>query len=302
LKELVIEHIPPQGRRGARVRVSYRPEPAAQATSREAPFKFELSAEQRRAIQWYLEEYLLYPWGEFRTRAAGVEQMMVEVGEALFRAVFCNEEMRALYSRIANDLDKSRITIHAADAAGIALPWELLRDPTKAEYGELARLAYAFTRSQPDLVFDPAPPPAGDTFNILMVISRPGGPEGDVPFQSVARPLLELFRPHRDRVHLDVLRPSTFERLGQVLAEKPGYYHVVHFDGHGAFPSELYDAAAASQFYGEPGAQGLLAFEGEDGKSRLVTGEELGKVLARSRVPVVLLNACQSGMTHPESL
>ena len=33
-----------------------------------------------------------------------------------------------------------------------------------------------------------------------------------------------------------------------------------------------------------------------------VAGEELGALLAGKGVPVVLLNACQSGMTHPESL
>ena len=48
-----------------------------------------------------------------------------------------------------------------------------------------------------------------------MVISRPAGPERDVPFQSVARPLMELFRPHGERIHLDVLRPPTFEQLAR---------------------------------------------------------------------------------------
>ena len=33
-----------------------------------------------------------------------------------------------------------------------------------------------------------------------------------------------------------------------------------------------------------------------------MTGEELGALLAGKGVPVVLLNACQSGMTHPESI
>jgi hypothetical protein len=84
-----------------------------------------------------------------------------------------------------------------------------MRDPTRREYGDLARLAHAFVRSQPDVVCRPPLPAAAATFNILMVICRPGGPRGDVPFQSVARPLLELFRPHRDRIRLDVLRPTT---------------------------------------------------------------------------------------------
>ncbi len=192
----------------------------------------------------------------------------------------------------------TRIVIHAADSTGISLPWELLRDPERGEYGDLARLAHAFLRSQPDLIFDTPSVSNEDTFNILMVICRPGGPEGDVPFQSVARPLLESFRPHRERIRLDVLRPPTFEQLTRVLSDKPNFYHVLHFDGHGAFPTHV----DGRQVYGGSGEQGRLLFEGEDSKPREVTGQELGGLLAGKGVPVVLLNACQSGMTHPESL
>ena len=40
----------------------------------------------------------------------------------------------------------------------------------------------------------------------------------------------------------------------------------------------------------------------EGGGSREVTGAELGGLLAGKGVPAVILNACQSGMTHPEAL
>ena len=73
---------------------------------------------------------------------------------------------------------------------------------------------------------------------------------------------------------------------------------MLHFDGHGTFPQ----GGNPAQFYAQTGAQGRLLFEGEDGQPREVTGEELGGLLAGKGVPVVLLNACQSGMTRPESL
>ncbi|MBI3796026.1 MAG: CHAT domain-containing protein [Deltaproteobacteria bacterium] len=299
MKELTIHHLPAKGRGRPRVRVSYRPQEGAQARERETPFKFTVTDEPRRLIQWYLEEYLVYPWGEFRNRAQQVEQLMQQLGEELFEALFGSRETSALYAHVADDLANTRIVIHASDPAGIALPWELLRDPTRGEYGDLARLAYAFVRSQPDLIFQPPAPANQETFNILMVICRPGGPDGDVPFQSVARPLLELFRPHRDRIHLDVLRPPTFEQLARVLAEQPNFYHVLHFDGHGTFPQ---GGGRPAQFYGQTGAQGRLLFEHEDGTPHEVTGEELGGVLAGKGVPIVLLNACQSGMTRPDAL
>lgn len=192
------------------MRVSYRPQEGAQRQERETEFGFAVAEEQRRLIQWYLEDYLVHPWGEFSQRAQRVEELMGQLGTQLFGAVFASRETSALYAHVADHLPETRIVIHASDSVGISLPWELMRDPVRGEYGDLARLAHAFVRSQPDLIFHPPAPKEGETFNILMVICRPGGPEGDVPFQSAARPLLELFRPHRDRVRLDILRPPTF--------------------------------------------------------------------------------------------
>ncbi len=290
MQELTIHHIPANEQFGARVRVSYRSPDGAQAQEQETDFGFTVTEQQRSEIQWYLEEYLIYPWGEFEKRAQGVEKLMVQLGTELFDTVFSTGGTRKLYARVEDNLPNTRIIIHANDPEGIALPWELMRDSAHEEYGDLARLAYAFARSQPNLLFQPPSTPTDvEKFNILMIICRPGGPEGDVPFQSVARPLLELFRDHRDRIRLDILRPPTFEQLARVLNDKPNFYHVLHFDGHGAFPQGA-------------GTHGLLLFEGENDEPRRVTGAELGSLLAGKGLPVVLLNACQSGMTHPEAI
>lgn len=61
MKELVIQHIPADGGTCARVRVSYLAQPGAQAQEREIDFAFNITEAERRDIQWYLEEYLLYP-------------------------------------------------------------------------------------------------------------------------------------------------------------------------------------------------------------------------------------------------
>ena len=293
MKELTIQHIPGSDNEAARVRVNYRRDPNAQPQEREAEFRFSVEPNDRGDIQWYLEEFLHYPWGEFLTRAERVKELMIRLGQDLFEAVFDDRETAALYAHIADDLGNTRIVIHAADPVGISLPWELIRDPVKAEFGDLARLAHSFVRSQPNLIFDTPTPSDREAFNILLVICRPGGPDGDIPFQSLARPLVELFREHKERIHLDVLRPPTFEQLSRVLSDKPDFYHALHFDGHGAFP----------QGCGTASEQGLLLFEGEDDKPRReITGEELGGLIAGKRVPIVLLDACQSGMTRPESL
>jgi tetratricopeptide (TPR) repeat protein len=287
MKSLTIHHLPGLDGTPPRTRVSYRQAPHAQAQEHETEFHFTVTNEERGLIQWYLEDYLQDPWGVYPERAQKAETLMERLGQELFEAVFSNRETQALYAHVGDDLPNTRITIHAVDPEGIALPWELMRDPARAEYGDLARLAHVFVRSQPNLVTIPPTVKKKQTFNILLVISRPGGPGNDIPFQSTARPLVELFRQHGDRIHLDVLRPPTFEQLAKVLREKPNFYHVLHFDGHGVFPDD---------------SQGVLLFEGENGQGRLVTGQELGKVLAAYRVPIVLLDACQSGMTSPESI
>jgi tetratricopeptide (TPR) repeat protein len=300
VKELIVQHVPATDGAPPKVRVSYRKDERSQAQVREGPFAFAVTDEQRHLLQWYLEESLGCPWGPYRARAAEAEALMQRLGVELFNAAFGAGDTRDLYVHVADDLSNTRFIVHADHPEGIALPWELIHDNRLGPHGDLARLAHAFVRSQPDLIFDPPAPAAGTTFNILIVICRPPRPdnkEDPVAFQSVARPLLELFRPHRDRIRLDVLRPPTLEQLGRVLTDRPNFYHVLHFDGHGTFPQ----GGGPGRYSGQAGAQGRLLFEGEDGRHREVTGEELGGVLAGKGVPVVLLNACQSGMTRPEA-
>src|SRR3954470_21891974 len=122
MKELTIHHIPAQDELPARVRVAYRKQVGSQPQERESEFKFAVSDEERRLIQWYLEEYLLFPWGEFRNRANVAEETMTWLGEQLFEAIFDNREMAALYAHVADHLAATRVVIHASDPLGISLP------------------------------------------------------------------------------------------------------------------------------------------------------------------------------------
>jgi hypothetical protein len=160
------------------------------------------------------------------------------------------------------------------------------------------------------------------------VICRPGR-DDDVPFRSVASRIVKgLSDDARAHFDLDVLRPPTFEQLGRVLrrARDDGRpYHVVHFDGHGAFldVNDLYDAwkdtsseaealehvAALLGFKPDQfspdtiypgdrgrGTRGYLAFENPRDRSnlRLVDGPQLGALLVETSVPMLVLNACRS--------
>jgi hypothetical protein len=140
LKELAIHylaanHLASEEGARPRVRVAYKSQPAAQPQERTIDFNFVLSDRQRSDIQWYLEEYLIYPWGEWTTRAHKIEAEMEKLGVELFEAVFADPKTAALYAHVADHLGDTRIVIHADDPEGVSLPCELMRDPARGEYG-----------------------------------------------------------------------------------------------------------------------------------------------------------------------
>jgi len=281
--------------------VCYRSEAGMQETDK-CPFTFGISEKDRELLQWYLEEYLTYPYGAFQDRARRAEKIISDRGGNLFAVIFRSEkdkEQAAIrfYDRAMENPANCQIVIQTDHPAGWSLPWEFMYDPA---YGHLAQKTGGFVRSHPGVSVH-LKPVRTDTpkINILMVISRPGG-EKDVPFQSVARPLMEIFRPHRDRIQIDVLRPPTYQQLQKVLADKPDFYHILHFDGHGVFPRP--GSIDDHTFLLEQGSPGQLVFEKAGGGKRFVSGAELGKLLSGKGVQVVMLNACQSGMTHPDML
>ena len=118
-----------------------------------------------------------------------------------------------------------------------SVPWELLRDPETQV--PLALEAQAFARLHPSPAKSGVEVEAGGgPIRILLVICRPAGGE-DVPFRSVAGRIFKgLSEADRAIVLLEVLRPPTFEGLARALRaakDRGKPYHVVHFDGHGAY-------------------------------------------------------------------
>ena len=131
---------------------------------------------------------------------------------------------------------------------------------------------------------------AGERLRVLMVISRPAG-TGDIGYRMVARPLLERLDAVRGQVDLVVLRPPALEELRGTLLKAAAAgtpFHVVHFDGHGVLPRRSAGGTG-------PGAEGILVFE-KPGEGRdEVAVSKVAAVLKDAGVPVVVLNACQSG-------
>jgi CHAT domain-containing protein len=142
--------------------------------------------------------------------------------------------------------------------------------------------------------------PPGETLRVLMVIARPAGIE-DVGYQMIARPLLERLDVVRGRVDLEVLRPPTIDALEARMkraAEDGRPYHVLHFDGHGVL-----QRAAGGGFAPGPlprdrfrhEGQGFVVFEKATGGDEPIAAEQFARIVRTGRVPLVVLNACQSG-------
>ncbi|HEV7671577.1 MAG TPA: tetratricopeptide repeat protein [Thermoanaerobaculia bacterium] len=282
-------------------------------------FAFAVTPRDEEDLRWYLEDFLQYPEPPAPAIAKRIEGRLEEIGEELFRAVFhANEDARDLWSRVRERLPETRIEIATEVTEAGTIPWELLREPKTTT--ALALVAHAFVRAHPNASLAPQLPTSKKgKIRILLVLCRPRGGE-DVPFRSVASQLLRGLRDaNREAYDLDLLRPPTFEQLGKALREahregKP--YHVVHFDGHGAYleVEEPKDPGESGGFgallrqlspmvLGGPraGKHGYLWFENPrlEDNGELVDGTSVGKLLAATGVSVLVLNACRSAHADP---
>jgi len=279
----------------------------------ESTFAFRLSSQDQEDLRWYLEEFLQYPQEPAPAIAHRIEGRMKEVGTELFRAVFqTSDDARDLWAEMRNRLPETRIEIVTGVAEAATIPWELLRDPKTVS--PLALAVSSFVRAQPASALHPhLPEETKGKIRILLVICRPRGAD-DVPFRSVATRLVKgLGAANRESYDLDVLRPPTFEQLGKTLrhAQREGNpYHVVHFDGHGTYREVKEPGGVAALMRGLSavvlggaleGKHGYLLFENPqlEANGELVDGTTLGRLLAETRAPVLVLNACRSAHTEP---
>jgi tetratricopeptide (TPR) repeat protein len=262
-----------------------------------APLEWPLDAEALEDLRWYLEDYLLAPFGVWQDRGPEVRDELAGWGDEVFASVFAGGPARFAYER-ARDRGLEMV-FRSAEPGLLGLPWELMRDgagPVALGTGGISRSLPINNRAETLAV-------PGGRLRVLMVISRPSGTD-DVGYQMVARPLLQRLEAVRGEVDLTVLRPPTFDALRQAVTETAAAgepFHVVHFDGHGAIPGRSGDGAAGAR----PGmmsaaGEGVLAFEQPGGGSDQVEASKVAAVLAAGKVPVAVLNACQSGAVGKE--
>ncbi len=293
---LIIRHVetsdPPQFQ-VVRLKDGKTTPPAAIVSPASTPVKDLPNSNLSIELRWYLEEFLDYPFPPVTDRAGHVQDALRGWGEQAFTALFGAGQGRDFYHDAYNaGLEHLDLRIASDHPGVLAWPWEALADPQQA--GALAH--HCRIERQLDRGHDPLSLPEGlprDRINILFVTARPY--ENDVRFRSLSRPVVEWIANQELPARVTILRPPTFERLRAHLRERPAYYHIVHFDGHGG-----YGTAPAADAGGLPhlfkGPQGRLIFETGDGQPDPIPADKLGALLREHRIPVMVLNACQSAM------
>lgn len=256
-------------------------------------------------ISWYFEEHLRYPFLDKDKEQDAVSQI-AEYGQSLFRQVFGGEASHDYRNLKAESFDACCIEI-SGSAALHRLHWEALGDPDLSTPLSVRMPLARRASDQPSRFALRKDLP---TLNILVVTARPDGPH-DIGYRTISRPLIDAVRTAGLPVTVEQVRPGTWQALRDHLlsaAERrgSGWYHVIHLDMHGAF-SEHEPLAAGRQsgrlqfspglFSDFRGQRGFLYFEtDQDNQAEPIPAEALGDLLEEHRVPVAILNACQSAM------
>src|SRR5271157_259154 len=254
--------------------------PVAIGSPYEFPVEGHPNSPLMRELRWYLEQFLDYPFHPETDHAEHVLDAVRAWGTQAFNALFDRRD--------AGDwLGHSNILqVRADDPHILSWPWEALYDPQAGAYlAHQRRLERRLNR-----LSDPQPVTGlpNERVNILLIVCRPY--EHDVRYRSIARPLIELIQSKNLPAHVDILRPPTFDQLREHLHQHPGYYHVLHFDGHGRYG----DGGGHSSPLQFRASQGCLVFEDKNSAADPKSARDLSALLHEYAVPAVVLNACQS--------
>lgn len=163
------------------------------------------SEQQERALEWYFEEHLRFPFTD-QVKAQQCAESITTYGQKLFQQVFRdNLDIYAEYQEcIRNGLVNVQIEI-AGSPSFHRWHWESLKDP-KHDRPLVLQATMVRKNQQPQtttIVMRPS-----TTINILIVTARPSGKQ-DVGYRTISRPMIGALRTANVPVQIDILRPGT---------------------------------------------------------------------------------------------
>jgi tetratricopeptide (TPR) repeat protein len=282
--------------------------------SRRFRFTSPIGLAEFEELRWYLECSHFWPAGVFKERAKRLEYRLPEWGRKLYAAALSSEGATSplgAWCEVSDDTERRLSVVVDADppeetegdhqiaasqAASIllALPWELLHD----EHSYLFRQAHGvrIRRRLPNRTVLKGPV-RQLPIRVLLVSPRPEDDTvGYIDHRVSALPLVESMEALGELVNVTVLTPPTFPALCSELQharEEGRPFDLVHFDGHGWFDQHQ--------------SVGKLCFEDPSdlGKSeyrsmQAISAPRLAGILRDHRIPLVFLEACQSGQIEME--
>jgi hypothetical protein len=208
-------------------------------------------------------------------------QLVQSFGSRLFQAAFSQDVQDVLQDSLQQAVRTGaglRIRLHLADTPELAgLPWEFLYDPSLKQAvtlsGDTALVRYL------DLPVAAQPLTVSPPVRVLVMISNPTDfPNLDVAAERdrIDNALGGLVR--RGLVSVTRLPQATLAGLQRPLRQDQ--YHIFHFVGHGGFDEQSQD--------------GALVLEDDEGRARLVTGQDLGVMLSgHHSLRLIVLNSCE---------
>jgi tetratricopeptide (TPR) repeat protein len=255
-----------------------------------------LTPDELKELRWYLEDYLRVPFGVYADRGEQIVRRLSGWGQSMFTSVFGAGPARDAYIGLRSRTgarDAVEIVVRSASPGWLGLPWELMADPGRP--AALVLDGVSLSRSVPSAPIGTTFNVEGDRLRVLMVIARPRG-AADVGYRMIARHLMSRLELVEGKVEVVVLRPPTLDALKTTLhqgREAGNPFQIVHFDGHGALTrAETRPPGSVAQ---PDEGSGVLVFEKPAGGDDPVPTEQIAEALAAGQVPVVVLNACQSG-------
>ncbi len=249
------------------------------------PVREGLTSRQRDEIRWYIEDYMDFPEGGNEIRAQQVEAHLAAYGRSLWDALqgpAVQTWLGAVQAAGAGRLELRAKQL--SDEVAFRTPWELMRVGLSSQSPGtlLQQLGVSVVRRVNANLPMMTLPDTSTGLRILTIVCRPedaGFLDPRYTPEAILGALAE-----RPEVSVDFCRPGTLAALVDMLqraADAGQPYHVVHFDGHG-------DYLAAE------GGVGILCFEKDDGSTDPVRAQPFGDLMARFRVPLVVLEACRT--------
>lgn len=272
------------------------------------------SPAMEKQLEWYFEEWLKFPFTD-KVRAEVAAKSIRAYGESLFEQVFhSNPDIYLEYRRVREE--DFLLEIIGSPKFHV-LHWEALQDPNQSRPLAVDK---PVVRKNSTPVPYRAKVQSAPLLRVLLVTARPSG-RRDVSYRTISRPLVEALETGKVDAQIDIVRPGSFKALVNKLEEirdqhGEGYYHILHLDMHGGLLTHK-EYQQFAQKRGEPsryllrsreyaqqpiepytGRRAFLFFEDEEGTEGggvAVSADDLAKLLNMRQIPIVVLNACQSG-------